>query len=102
MHNDVFENYVNIYITYGKDMLFKRAIGNGILISSQVAYPEIILLDHSEEFFSLFRKTGDNKYFEIGKILRRAAHKIYREFSRIYKNNDLNYPINGKFLNIIK
>jgi len=102
MHNDVIENYLLVYKNNGEEKLFKHVIGNAILISTRVPYPEILLLDQSDEFFVMFRRTGDNNYFEIGRVLRRAAHKIYREFAKTYKNNNLDYPINAKFLNIVK
>jgi hypothetical protein len=96
------EEYSSIYSSRGGEKLYRYIIGKGIILSSEIAYPELILLDQSEKFFILYRKTGDVKNFEIATILRRAAHKIYREFARMYKRNDLDYPINNRFLNIIR
>lgn len=96
------EEYLNIYNNRGGEKLYRYVIGKGIILSSEIAYPELILLDQSETFFILYRKTGDVRNFEIAAILRRAAHKIYREFSRMYKKNDLDYPINDRFLNIVR
>lgn len=98
----VFDEYVTIYRSQGSDKLFRHAVGRGVITATYIAFPEIILLDRSEEFFALYRTTGDIELFEIGVILRRAAHKIYREFCKIYKKNDLLYPVNNRFLNIVK
>jgi hypothetical protein len=58
---------------------------------------EIIVLDQAESFFALYRKTGNDSYNEIAKILRRVAHKIYRTKRKINKE----MPTNRRFLEII-
>jgi len=100
--DSLIDEYLSIYNNRGEEKLYRYIIGKGIILSSEITYPELILLDQSEKFFILYRKTGDIKVFEVGVILRRAAHKIYREFARMYKSNDLDYPINNRFLNIIR
>lgn len=46
--------------------------------------PHAILLEQSDQFFSLFRSSGLDKYFTIGILLRRAAHFIYRKYLKKY------------------
>jgi hypothetical protein len=60
---------------------------------------ELEFIDTAEEFFSLYRVTGDENYFIIAKILRRVGHAVYR-FSL---KKDSQKKINKKkFLNLVK
>lgn len=40
--------------------------------------PEIEYLEQYNQFIILYRRDGDEGYFEIAKIFRRVAHKVYR------------------------
>jgi hypothetical protein len=82
----------------GQDALYRFVVGKGVISRADCGNPELIILDHSDAFFSLYRQTGQEIYFIIGKILRRAAHSLYRELRRIDKNKN----INARFLNIVK
>lgn len=82
----------------GADKVYRHALGTAIINLTRYDHPENMLLDQAEGFFSLFRQTGNDAYFIIGKCLRKAAHKIYREQHR--KHNP--YPLNKRFLNLLK
>jgi hypothetical protein len=92
------EEYSGLLKDVGEDRFFNHVFGNGVSARKHYEHPEIVMLEQSESFFSLFRTTGDGNYFVIGKILRRAAHKLYRDGRK--KNQE--YPINKKFLQLIK
>jgi hypothetical protein len=92
---DKFESLLKVG---GPDALFSYVVGQSITNRPKDVHPEVIILDKSEAFFSLYRKDGGVVYFTIAKVLRRAAHKLYRQLQKINKN----YPKNGRFLNIVK
>lgn len=92
------EKYINFFDTYGEEGLYKRIVGSGLLSSAQIPDPEVRILDDSEGFFILFRRSGEEKFFVIGKVLRRAAHVIYRELMRQNKDRKPNFQ---RFLNAI-
>lgn len=58
--------------------------------------PDLEYLDYYDRFLVLYRREGDEAYLQIAKILRRAAHKIYRVMLK--KNMT---PTNAKFLNLV-
>ena len=91
-------SYTNIYKERGENGLYKFVVGNSIVrFASGVKTPETDLLDLSDSFFSLFRSSGEDIYFDIGKVMRRGAHTIYRKLLKTQ-----NKQVNNKFLNIIK
>jgi len=92
------EEYETLLRDVGEDRFFNHVFGNGVSARRHYEYPEITMLEQSEAFFALFRTTGDSAYFTIGKILRRVAHKLYRDGRK--KNAE--YPVNRKFLSSIK
>lgn len=90
--------YLEYLKKHGEQILYKRTVGEGLI--AIVDNPEIdfLLLDYSDSFFTLYRKTGEEEYFTLGKILRRAAHVIYRQ---IMKQNENRLP-NNRFLYMIQ
>jgi len=89
--------YITLLEAEGEERLYRRVLGD-IIINCDEEFPELGLLTRSDKFFALFRKTGEEKFFKTGKILRRAAHKLYRERRRTFDN----YPTLKDFLDIIK
>lgn len=92
------QEYVGILKRRGEHGLYKRAIGDFFIRTRDVQHPEIELLDISEGFFVLHRKTGEEAFLTIGRILRKAAHYLYRELLR----NGHNSETNMRFLNLVK
>ncbi len=97
LKKEISDRYLEILKNKGEDGLYRHIIGTGVMRSVRVPNPEVEILDMSDSFFSLFRSTGIDDYFIIGKILRRAAHKLYRQFLRINKEK----PRSGRFLNVV-
>jgi len=89
--------YENLLVSKGEEYFYRYAVGSGFMDKVTYEHPEILMLDKAEAFFTLFRQTGHENYFTIGKILRRAAHRLYR--NRI-KSGDSER--NAKFLNRVK
>lgn len=92
------DEYETLLKDVGEDRFFNHVFVNGVSARRHYEYPEVTMLEQSEAFFALFRTTGDSNYFTIGKILRRAAHRLYRDGKR--KNPE--YPANKKFLHSVK
>jgi hypothetical protein len=91
------KEYEALLRSVGEQAFYNRVLGSGVLSKRHAVHPEIVMLDQAQEFFALYRRTGNENYFTIGRILRRASHTLYREFHRECK-----YPVNGRFLNIVK
>lgn len=92
------DTYVKVLKNKGENGLYRYTVGNGIMMSVKISNPEVEILNISEKFFSLYRRTGDDGFFIIGKILRRAAHTIYRQFLKLNKEKE----INMRFLNVVQ
>lgn len=89
--------YENLLISKGEEYFYRYAVGSGFMDRVNYSNTEILMLDKSEAFFTLFRQTGHENYFTIGKILRRAAHRLYRNRVKLGESER-----NGKFLNRVK
>lgn len=59
---------------------------------------EIQMIEMSDRFLELYRRSQKEIHFVIAKVLRRAAHKIYRKTLSFHTNK----KISNRFLNIIK
>ena len=95
---EICNDYVAMLKEYGEDGLYHRTVVAGFLRLVDIEHPDIEILDYSEAFFSLYRRTGEDVYFSIGKVLRRAAHSIYRELLKQNKDKQPNFK---RFLNVI-
>jgi hypothetical protein len=92
------EIYVNVLKQKGEVGLYRYIVAAGVKRLIIIENPEIEILDISEGFFALYRRTGEDTYFIIGKIIRKAAHTLYRQFLRM---NTSKIP-NRRFLQAIK
>ncbi len=95
--DEVKNNLLSLLSTLGEDGLFQRTVGVGIISATSYETAEIEILDVSDAFFALHRRTGETEYYIIGKVLRRAAHVVYREMRRQNKSKKLN----ERFLNVV-
>lgn len=75
--NKLKKEYEDILKRKGENYLYRQLLGSSYLDKDKYENLEILLLDRSDGFFSLFRQTGNDNFFVIGKILRRVAHKLY-------------------------
>src|SRR5689334_22704423 len=89
--------YEKLLLKKGEDYFYKYVVGRGYLDRTKNENSEIIVLDMSEAFFSLFRQTGNDNYFTIGRILRKAAHRLYRDRVNSINTNE----VNARFLYLV-
>ncbi len=73
------EEYVRLLHSSGEERLYTAAIGIGMKASAHVMNPEDQILDESDAMLYLYRRTGKEDYFVISKLLRKAAHVVYRQ-----------------------
>ena len=66
----------------GEDGFYRHAVAFGIKESIQTPNPENEMLEMSEAFFLLNRRTGEDLYNTFGKIFRRAAHTLFRQLKK--------------------
>jgi hypothetical protein len=92
------EEYETLLKDVGERRFYSHVIGTGVLARRHFEYPENMILDQSDAFFALYRSTGNRNFFNIGRILRRAAHKLYLQGCK----KDPNYPVNARFLRIVR
>lgn len=90
-------SYVQILKEKQELGFYKHIIAAGIKRTITSDNADVEVLDLSEQFFILNRKSPNEDYFIIGKILRKAAHTLYRNFNKIDKNR----PRNDKFLQLV-
>lgn len=98
-------DFISKYKSVGKERFYRFLISYGIgkLVKikdgydTDVAAPEIELLDYHDRFMIAFRKGQGDDYLELAKLFRRAAHKIYRASvkSNLIKQRD------PRFLSIV-
>lgn len=58
--------------------------------------PHLEYLEYYDQFIILYRREGDEVYLNIAKMLRKAAHRIYRIMLK--KNMTVSHP---KFLSLV-
>lgn len=97
------KQFVSKYLEIGEEKLYSFLISHSVKKLSQIdngtykgIYPDLELLDYCDRFIILYRREGEEAYLDIARILRKAAHKIYRIMLK--KNMT---PKNGKFLNLV-
>lgn len=91
------KTYLQMFNEHGATGLYHRAISTGIMrYAENIKNPEVELLDLAEAFFIANRRGENETLFAIGKILRRAAHTLYRQLLKDHKET------NFRFLNGIK
>jgi hypothetical protein len=96
--NRIRDEYEALFKNVGEGKFYGHVLGSGALARNHLEYPEIAMIDQSDGFFALYRATGNIIYFNIGRVLRRAAHKLYREG----RKKNPNYPVNKRFITIVK
>ena len=92
------KTYVEMLSIHGEHGLYRKVIGHGIIrYASDIKAPEVEILDLAEAFFSAYRRGEDEVFFIIGRVLRRAAHTLYRKLHK-----DTQTATNKRFLNVVR
>lgn len=76
------KNYIQQLTERGEDGFYRHLIAIGIKRSIHIKDPQVEILNTSEGFLLLFRKTGDKIYDKFYRLFRRAAHTLYRQFNK--------------------
>ena len=84
------EYSIKVLKTNGEDALFqcivRTAVATAIGSETDENHEEE-LLDLSESFMALYRRTGDDDLKDISRIYRKAAHKLHRELKKVKKHS---------------
>ena len=98
LSSELANEYIDLLSKIGEEGLYQRTLGVVNQPELKVENPDIEILDFSEAFVSKYRSTGQEEFLTIGKILRRAAHKIYRTLLE----KDKTKKPSPRFLTLIK
>lgn len=97
------QEYVPKYMANGDQKFYRflllLALNKLVLIDKGMykgTPPNLEYLDYHDLFIILYRREGDEVYLRIAKMLRKAAHKIYR----IMLKKGMTAP-NAKFLSLV-
>ena len=89
-------SYEKLLNEKGEDYFYRYVIGIAVISRTSITNVENSLLDTADGFFALSRQTGNINFFTIAKILRKAAHKLYRDSLRVPEA-----PKNKRFLQLV-
>lgn len=82
---------------HGERGLYEKAVGAGMAEAATNSNYDVEILHLSESFLTLYRRTGNEDYAAVSRVLRRAAHAVYRQLvKKGAKNND------PRFLTLVK
>lgn len=97
------QEFVPKYLANGEPKFYRFLLTyalNKLVLIEKGTYkgqlPDLEFLDYYDRFIILYRREGDEIYLQIAKVLRKAAHKIYRIMLK--KNMT---TTNVKFLNLV-
>lgn len=98
LSDGIIKYYISLLDIKGENGVYRNSIATGIRAIDKSSSSDTELLDLSEAFILLYRRTGEEKYSIIGKILKKAAHVIYRQLLKINKEK----LKSNRFLNVVK
>lgn len=81
----------------GSDGFYRHLIAVGIKKSVNIENPQDEMIEMSDSFLQLNRRTGEEIYAELYRLFRRAAHSLYRQFNKQNKKS----KINNRFLHVV-
>lgn len=88
--------YVKLLNQFGEQGLYEKAVGKAMCQAAINVDYDVYVLNLSDSFLALSRRTGNKDYAVISRVLRRTAHAVYRQ---LIKRNLK--KINTRFLNLI-
>lgn len=95
---EISKTCIEILAKNGEEGLYNFLKKNSFLRLSEQPALENEFIETSEDFFSLYRTTGNENYFILGKILRRVGHAVYRQGFKVNPSKKINKK---KFLNLL-
>ena len=92
------KTYSEMLSGLGDNNFHSRLVGQGIMrFALKIEFPDLELLDLADSFFAASRVKDDEALFRIGRIMRRAAHTLYRHLAKVRKTNN-----SSRFLQLVK
>lgn len=96
-------NFVDQYVENGEKKFYRFLLTyalNKLILIQKGNYrgisPDLEFLEYYDRLMILYRRQGDDKYLITAKLLRKAAHKIYRIMLKKKMTSR-----NPKFLNLV-
>lgn len=86
MNDDMRNEIVKIFLEQGEDKLYKNLLVQSVKriivfmenTDTNRVTPDKELIHLADKFVILYRTEGEEVYLQVSKVIRRAAHKIYR------------------------
>lgn len=91
------KNYIERLNKNGEEAFYRHLIAIGVKRSVNVKNPENEMMDMSESFLQLNRRTGEEVYAVFYRLFRRAAHTLYRQLD----NKNSQKKSNNRFLHAV-
>ena len=90
--------YCKMLHLHGEEGFYQKSVGVGLIKSTEIKNIDTEILNLSEGFLSLYRRTADVDCLMISKVLRRVAHVMYRH---LLKTNKTKKTDNKRFLTLV-
>lgn len=93
------DNQIDLFHIMGREGFIEKIVNLGLskALFENYKCPELDILDNSEGFMALYRRTGEEEYLLLSNALRKAAHIVYRKLLKRVKDKRPNY----KFLTLV-
>ena len=95
---EVGKDYIKALKDMGPECLCYELVHRGLTEFGGAQNPELDLLEFAEAFFLLHRRTDNYQYSEVGQVVRKASHIVYRE---LLKKDKKKAPNRERFLTLV-
>jgi hypothetical protein len=91
------ELQVRLLRKHGELGLYEKSVGAGMMEAATNKNYDVEILNLSKSFWQLYCRTGNEDYASVSRVLRRAAHAIYRQLVKQGEKNS-----DPRFLTLVK
>ena len=81
------QSYLERLMQSGADEFVNSVVDVGYNRYPSSRTPDVECLDIAEGFFSLYRRSGEEIHFTLGKLLRKSAHIINRKLQKLHRRD---------------
>jgi hypothetical protein len=81
------QGYLERLMQSGADNFVASVVEVGYNRYPSTRTPDLECLDIAEGFFSLYRRSGEEIHFTLGKLLRKSAHIINRRIEKLHRRD---------------
>lgn len=78
------ELYLKLLRDFGAEEFYQRAVGEAMIRAADDTESDSQIMDLADSFFYLYRRTGNEEYACISRVLRRVAHTVSRQLIKQY------------------